>query len=88
MTTREGRRVQADRRVSAGGVTTACDHAGDGPGGQMAGLARRFPPRALEGNWPATGRRPAGGAATCWRGCPRRRSPPTGMTCSPAGGSA
>jgi len=48
MTTREGRRVQADRRASAGGLATARDHAGDGPAGQMAGLARRFPPRALE----------------------------------------
>ena len=57
MTTGEGRRVQADRRASAGGSATAWDHAGDGPEGQMAGLARRFPPRALEEDWPMTGQR-------------------------------
>ena len=57
MTTREGRRVQADRRAAAGGRATAWDHAGDGPAGQMAGLSRRFPPRALEEDWPATGQR-------------------------------
>ena len=57
MTTREGRRVQADRRASADGGTTARDHAGDGPEGQMAGLSRRFPPRAPGGDWPMTGQR-------------------------------
>ena len=57
MTTREGRRVQADRRAAAGGGATARDHAGDGPEGQMAGLSRRFPPRAPEADWPATGQR-------------------------------
>ena len=57
MTTREGRRVQADRRAAAGGGTTARDHAGDGPEGQMAGLSRRFPPRAPGEDWPATGQR-------------------------------
>jgi excisionase family DNA binding protein len=41
MTTREGRRVQADRRASAGGRATAADHAGDGPEGQMARLSRQ-----------------------------------------------
>ena len=57
MTTREGRRVQAGRHASAGGRATARDHAGDRPEGQMAGLSRRFPPRALEADWPATGQR-------------------------------
>ncbi|HUL25346.1 MAG TPA: hypothetical protein VLW44_06210, partial [Streptosporangiaceae bacterium] len=57
MTTREGRRVQADRRASAGGTATAGDQAGDRPGGQMAGLSRRFPPRAPGEDWPATGQR-------------------------------
>jgi integrase len=57
MTTREGRRIQADRRASAGGVTTAADHAGDGAEGQMAGLSRRFPPRAPGEDWPATSQR-------------------------------
>ena len=57
MTTREGRRVQADRRASAGGGNPAQDHAGDGPEGQMAGLSRRFPPRPAEGHWPATSQR-------------------------------
>ena len=57
MTTREGRRVQADRRASAGGKATAWDHAGDRSEGQMAGLSRRFPPRAPGEDWPATGHR-------------------------------
>ncbi len=57
MTTREGRRVQAGRRVSAGGRAPAWNHAGDGPEGQMAGLSRRFPPRAPGEDWPATGQR-------------------------------
>jgi integrase len=57
MTTREGRRVQADRRASAGGGTTDRDHAGDRPEGQMAGLSRRFPPRPAGGHWPATSQR-------------------------------
>ena len=54
MTTREGRRVQADRHASAGGAT-AGDHAGERPGSQMAALSRRFPSRlAQDGGWPAT----------------------------------
>ncbi len=57
MTTREGRRVQADRRASAGGGTTVRDHAGDRSEGQMAELSRRFPSRALEADWPVTGQR-------------------------------
>ena len=57
MTTREGRRVQADRHAAAGGRATARDHAGDRSEGQMAGLSRRFPPRALEADWPVTGQR-------------------------------
>jgi integrase len=58
MTTREGRRVQADRHASAGGGATAADHAGEGHDSQMAGLSRRFPPRpAHDGGWPATSQR-------------------------------
>ena len=57
MTTREGRRVQAGRRAAAGGRATAWDHSGDGREGQMAGLSQRFPPRALEEDWPATSQR-------------------------------
>ena len=57
MTTREGRRVQADRRAAAGGRATARDHAGGGHEGQMAGLSRRFPPRPPGEDWPATGQR-------------------------------
>jgi hypothetical protein len=57
MTTREGRRVQAGRHAAAGGRATARDHAGDRSEGQMAGLSRRFPPRALEADWPVTGQR-------------------------------
>jgi len=62
------------------GVTTR-DHAGGRPDSQMAGLA-------ASGSRPArcksAGRRPASGAATCWRGCSRPRSPPAGTTCSPS----
>ena len=57
MTTREGRRVQAGRHAAAGGRATARDHAGDRSEGQMAGLSRRFPPRAPGADWPVTGQR-------------------------------
>jgi integrase len=58
MTTREGRRVQADRRTSADGGVTTRDDAGDRPDSQMAGLSRRFPPRpAQDDGWPATSQR-------------------------------
>jgi hypothetical protein len=57
MTTREGRRVQADRRASADAGVTTRDHAGDGPDSQMAGLSRRFPPRPAQECWPATSQR-------------------------------
>src|SRR5215472_3049555 len=56
MTTREGRRVQADRRASAGGGVTTRDLAGSS--GDMAALSRRFPPRpAQDEGWPATSQR-------------------------------
>jgi integrase len=32
-------------------------HAGDRPGGEMAGLSQRFPPRPAQDGWPATGQR-------------------------------
>jgi integrase len=58
MPTGEGRHVQAGRHASAGGEVTADGHAGEGPGSQMAGLSRRFPPRpAHDGGWPATSQR-------------------------------
>ena len=58
MTTREGRRVQADRRTSADGGVTTWDHAGDRPDSQMAELSQRFPPRpAQDDGWPATSQR-------------------------------
>ena len=57
MTTREGRRVQAGRRAAAGGRATAGDHAGDRSESQLAELSRRFPSRAPEADWPATGQR-------------------------------
>ena len=57
MTTREGRRVQAGRRASQDVGVTTRDHAGDRPDSQMAGLARRFPPRPAQECWPATSQR-------------------------------
>jgi integrase len=57
MTTREGRRVQAGRRASEDVGVTTRDHAGDRPDSQMAGLARRFPPRPAQECWPATSQR-------------------------------
>jgi len=56
MTTREGRRVQAGRRASAGGGVTTRDLADSS--GDMAALSRRFPPRpAQDEGWPATSQR-------------------------------
>ena len=84
MTTREGRRVQAGRHAAAGGGATARDHAGDRPEGQMAGLSRRFPPRAPEADWPVTGQRRGHVLA-------RLLAPPftaSGDDSSPAGGLA
>ncbi len=57
MTTREGRRVQAGRRASEDVGVTTRDHAGGRPDSQMAGLARRFPPRPVQECWPATSQR-------------------------------
>jgi integrase len=58
MTTREGRRAQAGRRASADGGVTTRDLADGKPGGDMAALSRRFPPRPaqVEG-WPASSQR-------------------------------
>ena len=74
MTTREGRRVQADRRAAAGGEPRPAIMPATGPRARWPGCrggSRRARSRR-------TGRRPASGAATCWRGCSRPRSPPPG----------
>jgi hypothetical protein len=58
MTTREGRRVQSGRRASADGGVTTRGLADGKPGGDMAALSRRLPPRpAQDGGWPATSQR-------------------------------
>ena len=58
MTTREGRRVRAGGRASGGPYAPVAEgRAGGRPGGEVAGLLRRFPPRPAHDGWPAPAQR-------------------------------
>ena len=54
VTTRKGRRVQADRHGPVAAGVAAETGAGQAAGDEMAGLSRRFPPRGPQASWAAT----------------------------------
>ena len=54
VTTRKGRRVQADRHASAAVGVAAETGPGQAAGDEMAALSRRFPPRRPQPGWEAT----------------------------------